>query len=73
MGIYILNLSFNYYESFYILAYKYSFYCSYKPFKQKLIVDIFLDKAYQTIKIKVDTELASSDYLNFFIDKSINI
>lgn len=61
MGIYMSNLPFNHYESPYILAHERTLHSSYKPPNRKLVAGVLLDQAYQTVKIKVDAELASSD------------
>lgn len=61
-----MNLLFNCYESIEILVYEYSLHRDYKTLNYILVASVFLDEVYQTVRIKVGTELASSYYLNFF-------
>lgn len=48
-------------------------YSSCKSSNSKLVASIFLDQIYQVVKIKVDIELTSNNYFNFFINKNVNI
>lgn len=72
MTIYMLNLSFNHYENFYVWAHEHVFYTQYTSSLHLIMTEVLLNEIYQTMKMKINSMLMSH-YLNFFSNESTNI
>lgn len=71
--MYITNLLFSHYEIKYVVAHLYSLDSSYKALFHNALVSHLLDQYYEEVKNKVDTRLRTSQFFNFYTDKSNNI
>jgi hypothetical protein len=73
MSVYMTNLSFNHFENVYVIAHHQALSSSYKSSYRKLLTDKLLNEIYDIVKFKVNQMSKSCNYLNFYIDETINI
>ena len=73
MAAYMTNFSFNHFESSYVIEFFKLLHFDYKFFNQSLIAERLLNETYETMKLQMMQRLNVCNYLNFFIDETINI
>ena len=71
--VYITNLPFSHYNNKYVATYLYNLDFSYKAPSHGTLVGSLLNQCYEKVKSKVDAWLYTSQFLNFYMDKSNNI
>ena len=73
MAVYMTNISFNHFESLYVIETFRLMHFDYKSFNRDLIAKILLSKTYKATKNQIMQRLNVCNHLNFFTDKTINI
>lgn len=71
--VHLTNLQFCNYESKYVAVHLYSLDLYYKASSYVALVGLLLDQSHKKVKVKMDAQLCTIQFLNFYIVKSNNI
>lgn len=72
MIVYMMNLSFNHYENFYVLDHHRNIHSNYKSFNRRAFAKNLLKK-HTTMWKKMNVQLNVCNHFNFFTNENVNI